>query len=102
MAKEKAKPANNLPVRKEHKFNIDSIAKVFNLEAATMRGKLRNADVATDGGSYGWDTQKEMDEAVAKVKASSSKNAKPKVKAAGTGKARKNEAVPKAKVKKAA
>ena len=106
MAKDKkvAAPAakKSGPPRKEHKFNIDDIAKIFDVNPATMRGKLRNADIETDGGSYGWDSQKAMDEVVAAVKAATPPAtkpvAKPKAKAAGTAK----PAVAKKSVKKAA
>lgn len=91
---------------KEFKFGISDLAKALNLEPATVRKTLRDRGVERAGKSYGWDTQKELDAVVAKCKAGGGdkKDAKPKVKAAGTDKASTKRAAPvaKAKVKKAA
>lgn len=85
MAKEKKveKKAKAEKVEKtaapEFKYGVAELAEKLGLEAATVRVRLRNANIEKAGKSYGWNTKAELDEVVAELKAD--KPAKPAKKA---------------------
>lgn len=64
---------------------MTDVAEALDVNEATARMKLRNAGIEKAGRSYGWNSQAELKEVVAKLKSGEkAPAAKPKVKAAGT------------------
>ena len=53
----------------EHKFTVDDLAKKLGVQPASARIALRKAGIEKDGKSYGWDSQKDLEAAVKKIKA---------------------------------
>lgn len=51
------------------KYGVAELAEALDLKAASVRVRLRNAEVAKAGKSYGWNTQKEFNEVVKSLKA---------------------------------
>lgn len=104
--KTKAAPAVKKEIEAEFKYGVNDLADALDIEPASARVALRKAGIEKAGRSYGWNTQKELDEVVKKLKAGAPAAEKPKakVKAAGTETAKpgakaKVEAAPVAKVK---
>lgn len=59
--KDKGKKGKQKPpelVRKD--YGVPQLAKELGLKEFTVRVKLRKAEIAKDGRTYGWDTKKEM------------------------------------------
>lgn len=54
---------------REFKYGVGDLAEKLELEQASVRVKLRNANVAKAGKAYGWNTKKELDEVVEQLKA---------------------------------
>lgn len=98
MAKDDKKKAAPPKGDKVFRFGVADLAKRLGLEPASVRVKLRNAEIEKDAsGVYGWNDQKEFDKVVKALDSGTAEKAdkpKPKVKAAGTEKPK-----PKAKVK---
>lgn len=69
---------------------MPELADALGIVEASVRVALRNHDIAKNGRSYGWNSKKEFDEVVAKLRKEPKTSDKPKakVKAAGTQKAK--------------
>lgn len=59
----------------EKKYGINDLAAALGKEPASVRVQLRAAKIAKEGGRYGWDTKKEMDEVIDAIKALKAKAA---------------------------
>lgn len=66
----------------EFKYGVDDLAKALDIQPASARVALRNHGIEKAGKSYGWNSQKEMDEVVKKLQSNKSNDTKkPKKKA---------------------
>lgn len=52
----------------EFKYGVADLAEALDIEAASVRVRLRNADIEKAGKSYGWNTKKELDEVIDQLK----------------------------------
>jgi len=74
MAKEKKIEKKAAKVEKKaeaetFKYGVSDLADKLGIEAATVRVRLRNANVAKAGKSYGWNTKAELEEVIAEIQA---------------------------------
>ena len=53
----------------EFKYGVNDLADALDIEAASVRVKLRSAGIEKAGRSYGWNSQKEFDRVVKELKA---------------------------------
>jgi hypothetical protein len=58
----------------EFKFGVSDLAEALGIEPASVRVQLRNHKVEKAGKSYGWNTQKELDEVAKTLKAGKNGN----------------------------
>lgn len=66
----------------DHKFGVAQLAKALGIELPSVRVALRKKGIKkTKEGVYGWDSQKDFDAVVSKLKADTKKSAPPKKKA---------------------
>jgi len=52
----------------QHKYTVTDLAKDLNIKAASVRVKLRNAEIEKAGKSYGWDTDEDYTAVLKKLK----------------------------------
>lgn len=50
------------------KYGVDDVAAALGIKPASVRVRLRNANVAKAGKSYGWNSQKDLDAVVKQLK----------------------------------
>jgi hypothetical protein len=62
----------------EFKFGVSDLASALDIEPASVRVQLRNHKIEKAGKSYGWNTQKDLDEVVKTLKAGKSGGKKEK------------------------
>lgn len=69
---EKAAPAKEekAPAADKPKYGVAELAEALGIKPASVRVRLRNAEIAKSGKSYGWNTQKEFNEVVKAMKES--------------------------------
>lgn len=69
--KDKSEKKESAP---EFKFGVADVASALEIEPASVRVQLRNHKIEKAGKSYGWNTQKELDEVVKTLKAGKNGN----------------------------
>ena len=74
MAKEKKVEKKAAKVEKKaeaetFKYGVSDLADKLGIEAATVRVRLRNANVAKAGKSYGWNTKSDLEDVIAEIQA---------------------------------
>lgn len=69
-SKAKADKTEKAPKEKaaEFKYGVSDVAEALGIKEASVRVQLRNKDVPKAGKSYGWNTQAELKEVIAKLK----------------------------------
>jgi hypothetical protein len=72
----KSAPAkkSNLPEREEYEYDVNTLAEDLEIEPASVRVKLRNAGIEKAGRSYGWDSKRDYDSVLKKLKNSSTRS----------------------------
>lgn len=75
-AKTETKVEEKAEKKPEFKFGVTDLAELMDSEAATVRVKLRSAGIEKAGKSYGWNTQADLKEVAATLKAATKKEAK--------------------------
>lgn len=85
-AKASKAPAKAEKEKEEWEYTVADLADELGIEAASVRVKLRNANVEREGRSYGWNTKKEFDAVLKQLSAKAEKadkDEKPAPKAKG-------------------
>ncbi len=77
----KAKAAEKEEAAPEFKYGVQDIADALDLAPASVRVKLRNADIEKAGKSYGWNTKGELKEVIDELKGAGEEKPKGKAKA---------------------
>jgi len=67
-------PENNI----EFPYTVQSLADRLDLEPASVRVKLRNADIPKNGKMYGWKTKREFEEVVKELESTPANGASSK------------------------
>lgn len=66
---DKGKKAEKAEKAAEFKYGVSDVAEALGIKEASVRVQLRNKGVEKAGKSYGWNTQAELKEVVAQLKA---------------------------------
>lgn len=68
-AKDKADEKETKAAEREFKFGVEDIAEALDIKPASVRVQLRNRGIEKAGKSYGWNSQAELKEVIAQLKA---------------------------------